>query len=113
MRPKREAPRLVADEVGMVIGDAEVVNQLDLPRRQQIDDRQPVAVRVEQLVADGEIPGCDPYPALSARCFNSATAIQPWNQPTLNSLFSWALRARLRATPFTRFKNSLPTDLFL
>ncbi len=79
MRPKREAPRLVADEVGMVIGDAEVVNQLDLPRRQQIDDRQPVAVRVEQLVADGEIPGCDPYPALSARCFNSATAIQPWN----------------------------------
>ncbi len=64
MRPDGEAPTGVADEVGMVIRDAEVVNRLDLSRRQQFDDRQPVAVRVEELVADGEITGRGPCPAL-------------------------------------------------
>ena len=44
MRPEREAPRLVADEVGMVIGNAEVVNGRQLGRRRDGLDRPELAI---------------------------------------------------------------------
>ena len=44
MRPEREAPRLVADEVGMVIGNAEVVSGRQLGRRRDGLDRPELAI---------------------------------------------------------------------
>ena len=59
----------------MVIRDPAVVNRLDLSRRQQIRDRQPVAMQVEEFVANGEITGCRPCPSLALGAGESALGV--------------------------------------
>ena len=57
MRPDGPgAIRRVAREVGMVLGDAAVVNRFGNAGVVEVGDGQPVAVRVEQLIADLQMP---------------------------------------------------------
>ena len=61
MRPEREAPGLVADEVGMIIGNAEVVNLRVAARRADGADRDTRArVQAGDAVADSQFTGRGP-----------------------------------------------------
>ena len=65
MRPDGPgAIRRLAREVGMVLGDAAVVNRFGSAGLVQIGDGQPVAVLVKQLIADLQMPRRRPALAL-------------------------------------------------
>ncbi len=60
MRPQRERPRVRPDEVGMELGDAEVVDGLVFAGVEEVVDGGPLAVVAEQAVAGLEVAGSRP-----------------------------------------------------
>jgi hypothetical protein len=52
MHPNAESPQAAADEVGVVVGDAEVIDGVGFARIEQVFDRQPLAVFAGKQIAD-------------------------------------------------------------
>src|SRR5437016_1113941 len=60
MSPDAPAPLLTSDEVGVEVGDAQVVDDLNGPGVAQVLHCRPTPVRPQQFITDRQLPGCRP-----------------------------------------------------
>ena len=99
MRPSRPPPRRIPNEVGVVVGDPQVVDPLPLPGVQHVLDRDPRPVPADESIADGQL--VDRHPALAIdpeRVFGCRPVSDEQSSPSETLFVTTRARVRARIT---------------